>query len=86
MERNLLAPGECCGCNVVVEYRYDHIWIVAAVFANLIVMMLVVRSIVDRTELTAGWKLFWSLVVFSFPILGCLAWFVAGRKRKVREP
>lgn len=78
-------PDERYGCNVVIEYQYGHVWIVAAALAYAILGLLVVRSIVDRAELTSGWKLFWVLTVLTFPVIGFLAWFVAFKMTKPRK-
>lgn len=48
------------------------LWIV------LIVVALI--QIAQSTELSAAMKLVWAVIVFFFPFLGTLAWFILGRR------
>jgi hypothetical protein len=61
---------------MVVQYRFDQLGILIGLIAYLVGTLLVIRSIIDTSDATTGWKFFWSAVVVSFPIIGFFAWLV----------
>lgn len=56
--------------------------VIAAALAALAVAVLVVAAIVSVLKhdvLAAGGKAVWILLIFAFPVLGAVIWFVWGR-------
>jgi hypothetical protein len=73
---------------MVIQYRFDHLGILLGFIAYLVGSFLVIRSIIDTSDATTGWKFFWSAVVVSFPVIGFLAWLVMEKlpmKRRSKE-
>jgi hypothetical protein len=61
---------------MVIQYHFEHIWVLLGVVSYLVAFLLVIRSIIDTSDATTGWKFFWSAVVVSIPVIGVLAWLV----------
>lgn len=65
---------------MVTEYHFTDLWVLAGVTSYLFCSLFVIKKIVDRETVSNGWKAFWVGVVVFFPVIGLLAWFIAGRK------
>ena len=58
---------------------------VLAVIAWLALFIAALISIVISPNLTGGGKILWLIVVFVFPFLGTLVWFVWGRNAQLNR-
>lgn len=64
-------------------------WAGTTVFAIIVVGQIVLfisalASILGSRRYTGGGKFLWVVVVFCFPFLGALVWWVAGRRAEIR--
>nr|WP_269457846.1 PLD nuclease N-terminal domain-containing protein [Microcella alkaliphila] len=46
----------------------------------LVLIVVALIQIAQSTELSMPMKLVWAVVVFFFPLLGTLVWFILGRR------
>jgi len=67
---------------MVTQYRFEHLFILLGLGGYLVACLWAVRSIIDTSDATVGWKFYWSAIVLSFPLVGLLAWLTVGKSRK----
>lgn len=62
--------------------------VVIAILALAVLALFIVAlvSVVSSAALTVGGKVVWVLVVFAFPIIGSILWFVWGRTAQLSRP
>jgi Phospholipase_D-nuclease N-terminal len=67
--------------NPLVPSAYDVVW-GAVMFAQLVLVVAALVSVArSRASLTATQTLVWVLLILLIPLLGAIAWLVAGRPR-----
>lgn len=65
---------------MVIQYHYEELFILIPILVNLILMLLVVRSIVDSQVISNGWKVFWAAIVLIIPFVGSLSWLFTNHR------
>lgn len=64
----------------------DIFWVLLILGAIwLIVLIAVFINIIRRREMSLAGKVFWIIVIFSFPLLGLIIYLLIGRKRVVED-
>ncbi len=69
--------------NPLLPEGYDLVWSLVAV-VPVVVFVVALVSVLMSPRYTAGGKLLWAVVLLTLPVIGALAWFVAGRGARIR--
>ena len=65
-----------------MDIGYGIIWaLVIAGIIRLIVLIAIFVHIIGRREMSTIAKVFWIIVILSFPLLGLIVYLLVGRKR-----
>ncbi|MBV0893893.1 PLDc N-terminal domain-containing protein [Microbacterium sp. NC79] len=65
--------------NPLIPAGYDIAWSVAAL-VGVVLLVIALVSIGRDSSLTAGQRLVWVLLAIFLPVVGPVAWLVAGRR------
>jgi hypothetical protein len=64
-----------------MEFTGAIVWIsVLLLLLWLVVLFTSIRSLVNRTDIGLGLKIFWAIIISLAPVLGLIAYVVIGRK------
>ncbi|WP_395639466.1 PLDc N-terminal domain-containing protein [Pseudolysinimonas sp.] len=66
----------------LVPTWYDVAWIVVVV-AYVALFLAALWSVTGSTRLSTSGRVLWVVVLFAFPFLGTIAWFVWGRHARL---
>ncbi|MEU1139080.1 PLDc N-terminal domain-containing protein [Streptomyces sp. NPDC005885] len=61
-------------------------WAIVAVGVGLLALFFGTLLSIVRSDLTGGMKLVWIIFALMAPFLGCLFWFLVGRRDSRRRP
>ena len=58
-----------------------HVVIGATGLLVLVISLMPIPRIIDSPKLSLGQKVYWAIVVVVFPVLGAIAWLIAGKQK-----